>query len=39
MNSYVAAGWLVTVAVLALYALRVVLRGRRLRRELSGRAD
>jgi hypothetical protein len=34
VNGYVAAGYGITTIVLALYALRVVLRGRALRRGL-----
>jgi 5,10-methenyltetrahydromethanopterin hydrogenase len=34
VNGYVAAGYASTTVVLALYALRVVLRGRALRRAL-----
>lgn len=34
MNDYVAGGWGVTAAILALYAWRVIRRGRRLGRSL-----
>jgi hypothetical protein len=34
VNGYVAAGYSITAAVLAVYSLRVILRGRALRRAL-----
>jgi len=37
MNGYVAAGYAIPAAVLALYALRVLRRGRALRRTLPRR--
>lgn len=39
MNGYVAGGWGVTAGVLAVYSLRIVLRGRALAKRLTPRAQ
>lgn len=36
MNSYVAAGYGLTIGAIALYALRILFRGRSLARRLDG---
>lgn len=39
MNGYVAGGWGATAGVLAVYSLRIVLRGRGLAKRLAPRAQ